>query len=204
MTPEKKAAIREALKAATPGPWKVSDSHGLCVAASAKLAPLVADMSTKDWEGDRADAHLIANAPTWLAELLEELEEAERQAAMWHEQHMRFSTDYDALHDQRCAEARAADSARAEVARLQERVRELEDKPHGPCPYRETSKRVPALERQVAVLRVALEKYGQHGSETRRHALGDVYRVWCPEEGRCFCGLSAALQSTQPKESRDE
>ena len=61
------AVIEAALKAATPGPWRADNN----------------DVWTAD--GDRfisapvriADANLIANAPTWLAELVERVKVAE-------------------------------------------------------------------------------------------------------------------------------
>ena len=63
------AVIEAALKAATPGPWRADNN----------------DVWTAD--GDRfisapvriADANLIANAPTWLAELVERVKVAEAE-----------------------------------------------------------------------------------------------------------------------------
>lgn len=72
------AVIEAALKAATPAPWRADNN----------------DVWTAD--GDRfisapvriADANLIANAPTWLAELVERVKVAEAEA-------MNNGQDYD-------------------------------------------------------------------------------------------------------------
>lgn len=67
------AVIEAALKAATPGPWEASADNAVPDRAAiltawcyeGEDAELVTDWCTLP------DAHLIANAPTWLAELVE-------------------------------------------------------------------------------------------------------------------------------------
>lgn len=74
MTPEDRAAIRERLAAATPGPWKwavTEDRHWVQVWHD-EVGDEIAKCSDDD------DAALIANAPTDLAALLDALDEAER------------------------------------------------------------------------------------------------------------------------------
>lgn len=68
------AEIREALDAATPGPWAGEQQE--CVELYGDPWAMQLD-SDGDGErpfvfGSKHDAHLIANAPTWLAELLAE------------------------------------------------------------------------------------------------------------------------------------
>ena len=67
--------VREALKQATPGPWEAHDITEIDLDGVFDLAHVVAD-DPDDPHGDRvavaasilrADAHLIANAPAWLA-----------------------------------------------------------------------------------------------------------------------------------------
>ena len=78
-------AIRAALAAATPGPWDAKplgsegyavmgapdpDAPGVC----AKMRRRIARFGYQDWDTDRANAELVAKAPTWLAELLAEVD----------------------------------------------------------------------------------------------------------------------------------
>lgn len=82
--------IREALGRATPGPWESTPlgSEGYTVTGApdpgatgvrAKVRLRIARFGYQDWDTDRANAHLIANAPTWLAELLAEVDNARRE-----------------------------------------------------------------------------------------------------------------------------
>ena len=77
--------IRAALAAATPGPWdaKPLGSEGYAVTGApdpdapgvrAKMRRRIARFGYQDWDTDRANAELVANAPTWLAELLAEVD----------------------------------------------------------------------------------------------------------------------------------
>lgn len=73
--------VREALAAATPGPWTLqggivveanpADTSSLAPGFAAEPAPdaMLTDVFGDNWT---ADAHLIANAPTWLAALCDE------------------------------------------------------------------------------------------------------------------------------------
>lgn len=84
-----KDEIKKALEQATPGPWK-SDTHiaGAHVTAIAQVAFCGENMVASSNPGERqridkkqcmANAHLIANAPTWLRwqnERIEQLEKA--------------------------------------------------------------------------------------------------------------------------------
>ena len=72
--------IRKALAEATPGPWNSTD-HGWTVWAQRKphAEPrFVAAASSPTSHGQHArgmaDAHLIANAPTWLAQLCDQVD----------------------------------------------------------------------------------------------------------------------------------
>jgi hypothetical protein len=56
-------AIESAAKAATPGPWRLSDGHGLCVDAGDEMIADMDPASTNGaWEGKRVDATFIALA----------------------------------------------------------------------------------------------------------------------------------------------
>ena len=72
--------IRAALEAATPGPWVVHEDDFDIVVVSAEddhwpnsFCPIARGMVQGEDDGE-SDAHLIANAPTWLAELLAEVD----------------------------------------------------------------------------------------------------------------------------------
>lgn len=91
--------IRAALAKATPGPWeaRVLGSEGYAIDGSvdpsaaslrSRMPRRVARCGYLDWDTDKANAHLIANAPTWLAELLAEVDEAQAEA-------MDVGHDYD-------------------------------------------------------------------------------------------------------------
>jgi hypothetical protein len=83
--------IKEALKAATPGPWlphehqDTDEVFGVEVLSAHNGGTWpVADMQHDEGHPDpygqiRANAHLIANAPTWLAQLVAEVERLERE-----------------------------------------------------------------------------------------------------------------------------
>jgi hypothetical protein len=75
-------AIEAALRAATPGPWQ-DHAHSyhvgtgamlpsIVVAPRGALHPVVCSVSRGNAHRE-ADAHLIAHAPTWLAELVAEV-----------------------------------------------------------------------------------------------------------------------------------
>lgn len=81
-------AIRARLDAATPGPWRemCMGSEGYHVyedvSTTGKLRrKLTARCTYEDWETDKANASLIANAPADLAWLLDALAAAEARAA---------------------------------------------------------------------------------------------------------------------------
>lgn len=70
--------VREALAAATPGPWAYVEPdgrHGADPWIDADPDPI------SQFFGREADAHLIAAAPAWLAELCDRLEAAEGELA---------------------------------------------------------------------------------------------------------------------------
>ena len=72
--------IRKALESATPGPWEADDGGSETIGifevdgeAICYLSPNVySGAGLRGLEQDRDNAHLIANAPTWLRTLLEE------------------------------------------------------------------------------------------------------------------------------------
>ncbi|GBF73155.1 hypothetical protein PA598K_01440 [Paenibacillus sp. 598K] len=83
---DKLQEIREALAAATPGPWGVTNLGDIHITKGYRyenglhVARWIADMCDKeDNESSEADAHLIANAPEYLAHLLETVEQLQRQ-----------------------------------------------------------------------------------------------------------------------------
>ena len=86
--------IRAALEAATPGDWSAEalGSEGFAVYAppreGSRRRQHIARFGWLEWEADKANAHLIASAPTWLAELLAEVDEAQAEA-------MDVGHDYD-------------------------------------------------------------------------------------------------------------
>lgn len=78
--------IKEALEKATPGPWSMNDMD---MEYSNEVF-----INPTGWEyveiagGMRlADAHLIANTPTYIRYLLEELEKADKEIAKYHKLH---------------------------------------------------------------------------------------------------------------------
>jgi hypothetical protein len=77
---ERVAEIREALKAATPGPWvavlSASVTENYDVVASDLRTRVAADTFDAGCIDREDDALLIANSPQWLAFLLDELSEA--------------------------------------------------------------------------------------------------------------------------------
>ena len=83
-------AIAEALNEATPGPWQAREGWNLMPPMRYEIAApdveewSVVEAGDNDWGpaggvNKKADAHLIANAPTWLAQLLAALEASERE-----------------------------------------------------------------------------------------------------------------------------
>ena len=77
--------IKAALEAATPGPWEsiTLGSEGFTVTGApdtsapgvrAMLRRRIARVGYQDWDTDSANAHLVAHAPKWLAELLAEVD----------------------------------------------------------------------------------------------------------------------------------
>jgi DNA repair exonuclease SbcCD ATPase subunit len=95
---EKIQTIRNALQAATPGPWEVSrpdrdynsqritgkDDDGDNVPVCDVFLSISANVANEKYV--EPDAHLIANAPEWLSYLLSELEAAKAEAEKWKEQ----------------------------------------------------------------------------------------------------------------------
>ena len=74
--------IRAALEAATPGPWW-TESNSYIVAEAVRPDPMTGEpMQDRDLiaRSNGTDAHLIANAPAWLAELLAENERLREDA----------------------------------------------------------------------------------------------------------------------------
>jgi hypothetical protein len=67
-----KDEIHKALDAATPGPWKMMDGR-VYGSSTTAVEPLVCEYD-KFSERDVRNAYLIANAPTWLRFLLDEVE----------------------------------------------------------------------------------------------------------------------------------
>ncbi len=70
-------------RAATPGPWRISDSHGLCIVNCDESAPtaLIADMSSNSdegrWDGRREDAVFIVAARDVVLALIARVRAAE-------------------------------------------------------------------------------------------------------------------------------
>jgi hypothetical protein len=83
MTPDIQKEIKEALEKATPGPWK---SEGGTFERGDKRPSVITYFDTDHGEwfihgdiADKDDAHLIANAPTWLSHLLELIEQLQER-----------------------------------------------------------------------------------------------------------------------------
>lgn len=92
------AEMKKALEAATPGPWyqnpftsvNVQDRHGLtvCSMAGARAA------DAEDFQAElNANAHLIANAPDWLAKLIAVAEAAQGYLLSHPSQHENAGAD---------------------------------------------------------------------------------------------------------------
>lgn len=80
-----KRRIRAALEAATPGPWETYPAYGHLGVGQFVDEPgngpmLFIETGGVTYAHNDADAHLIANAPTWLAELLAENERLQEGA----------------------------------------------------------------------------------------------------------------------------
>ncbi len=82
------STIREALAAASPGPWVMHSDDMEVVVVMAEddrwprsYCPIARGMDQGESDGE-ADGNLIANAPTWLAELVDRVEAAE-SATEW-------------------------------------------------------------------------------------------------------------------------
>ena len=74
--------IKDALAKATPGPWDVGFPGGFVVCPSADRPGMLRTLCTLNKHyGDEADTHLIANAATWLAALVERVERLREFAA---------------------------------------------------------------------------------------------------------------------------
>ncbi len=71
--------IREALGRATPGPWAYHADQHRDDGRVWRLGGDGDDICRLAYPDREADAHLIANAPTWLAELLAEVDNARRE-----------------------------------------------------------------------------------------------------------------------------
>ena len=71
-------------RAATPGPWRISDSHGLCIVNGDESA-LIADMSSNSdegrWDGRREDAVFIVAARDVVLSLIARVRAAEADLA---------------------------------------------------------------------------------------------------------------------------
>lgn len=115
MTPALLATLRAAGEAATPGVWKVADSHGLCIRVEGSM---VADMSpgstSPSWEGRREDAAFIALARNHWGELLDEIERLKARHASI------ASESYAAGH---LAATEQAEARHAAVAEERDRLR---------------------------------------------------------------------------------
>lgn len=105
------AEIRAAIEAATPGPWGCfadSDhSRAWWVRVGSDRQATWLDHDNAD-----ADAHLIANAPTWLAELVGRVERSEQRA--------------ESFESQAVEEFVRAERTEVEVERLRGRLRAVE------------------------------------------------------------------------------
>lgn len=108
------AVIGAALKAAMPGPWVALDPWEI---RSAPTEEMICDVGLNS-----ADANLIANAPTWLAELVERVKvaESERDLAIREARLSREATDKQ-VRSRRRFEARAR-SAETSIERVRAAV----------------------------------------------------------------------------------
>lgn len=73
------ATMKEALEAATKGPWKAVITETGGITSMPFKGEVIAEEANRlvVWNGKWTtpeDAHLIANAPTWIAELIAEVE----------------------------------------------------------------------------------------------------------------------------------
>lgn len=103
------ATVREALAAATPGPWRdvPMGSEGSVVLVGGNTARTSRRVARA---GEYADAHLIANAPTWLAALVAEVE--------------KHATTADAMTELFKAKHEEANALRARIEALRDEWRE--------------------------------------------------------------------------------
>ena len=147
------AVIEAALKAATPGPWETWPHAHIedgCRCLSCQFVTVwqtrnsldCEDVPRKPGESERCeasgysweDANLIANAPTWLAELVERVKVAEAEAATLREREITGETAGEAMVGaelKRQATRRAA--AEAAIGRVRALHREHDHTRMGHC-----------------------------------------------------------------------
>jgi hypothetical protein len=68
--------IKEALSKATPGPWTIMDGR-IFGKSNTAIDPLIHEFAP-DAPREARNAHLIANAPQWLASLVSQVEEMQK------------------------------------------------------------------------------------------------------------------------------
>ena len=115
--------IREALAAATPGPWDATyDPADRWTSITGQQYGEYVCPEVATCEGDvGTDAHLIANAPTWLAELLAEVDSTRRELG---DVHVSLYSEIAML----TARAEAAEQAIQRVREFAEQGREFADR----------------------------------------------------------------------------
>jgi hypothetical protein len=91
--------IKAALKAATPGPWEVGrPGPNKCPTVGTHRGMMIAMVCYDDEHPHQefVNAHLIANAPEYIAWLVEQVEEAREEAEGWRDaSHCQHSTSLD-------------------------------------------------------------------------------------------------------------
>lgn len=142
-------------------------------------------------------AGLWRNAPTWLAELVERVRRFEASeaglAAL-----VRRADAAERERDHWKANHDACDSyLRAEVERMSAILRESVPERHRGCtsPVGAVQNYIGDLEQQVARLRAALEKYGDHvTANPERVEQVQIYDCAVADGKACDCGYDAALR----------
>jgi hypothetical protein len=175
--------IKEALEEATPGPWEVTDTGNLYITKNYRyengkhIAHWIAEIDSDDEnERQHEDAHLIANTPTYIRYLLDELEKADKEIAKYHK-----------LHDDGYNEMRI----------MQEEI----DRLKGKVDYKSTIigysvELIEDLEKGHAAMKEALEWYADDGTYTIPH-IGCSAKVMSDKGERARTALSNLSKEEQ-------
>lgn len=142
--------IREALEKATPGQWTYDpfiNGYGVKAGGYSNQVALITENSGIDRSREQAknNAHLIANAPTWLKYLLDKVELEKDKSAKWEKA-------FDNTDRQYLKIEREAAQLRKENAAMREALEQIRNQPTQQRNYSV------ALERCIEIAKSTLER----------------------------------------------